>query len=67
MNPDRQINVSAEQAQELEREAVRLNLTVSAYIRYLQERQRAGISPQRFDRVVSQVFGRYGRVMRLAK
>lgn len=52
----------------LEREAAKLNLTVSAYIYYLHSRLRYGKDTPRFDQVVKDVFGKYGQVMRnLAK
>jgi hypothetical protein len=49
-------------------EADRLNLTPPAYLRYLIERQRPGVDPARFDRIVEEVFGRHGSTVRkLAK
>jgi len=53
---------------DLEAAAGRLNLSVSAYLLYLYSRQQAGVDPELLDRMVHQVFGRYGNVMRrLAK
>jgi hypothetical protein len=52
----------------LESEAARLNLTVSAYILYLQTRLTPGQDAARLDRHVEQVFGKHGDLMRrLAK
>lgn len=48
---------------ELEAAAERLNLSLPAYIVYLHERHRAGASPD-LDRMVREVYGRYGKVMR---
>jgi hypothetical protein len=63
-----QIELDADIQKQLESEAARLNLTVGAYIGYLLKRMDAGIEPQQFDRVVDEVFGRYGKTMRnLAK
>ncbi len=63
-----QLEVSAEFKKFLEAESARLNLTVAAYIEYLTKRSSGGIRPEQFDRVVNEVFGRYGGTMRkLAK
>ncbi|MEK6702830.1 MAG: hypothetical protein AABZ53_11240 [Planctomycetota bacterium] len=62
--PSRKIDFPESHAQELEAEASRLNLSVPAYVRYLQERQRADLAPERFDRMIGEVFGRFGKAMR---
>jgi len=54
--------------QRLEAEAARLQLSLSAYILYLQERTRQGQDATRLDRHVRDVFGKHGELMRrLAK
>lgn len=58
------LEISAEFKRFLEREASRLNLTIAAYIEYKTKRESAGTSPDQFDRVVNEVFGRYGGTMR---
>ncbi len=53
---------------QLEADAVRLNLSVSAYIMYLQLRLTPGREQARLDRHVREVFGQHGDLMRrLAK
>jgi hypothetical protein len=53
---------------QLEAEAARLNLTLSAYILYLQTRLAPGQDAARFDRQIQEVFGKHGELMRrLAK
>jgi hypothetical protein len=52
----------------LEVEAAELNLSVGAYVLYLQTRRQLGTGAARFDRIVEEVFGRHGELMRrLAK
>ena len=54
--------------QQLEREAAKLNLSLSAYVHYLHERLAPGRDSARLDRHVREVFGRHGQLMRrLAK
>ena len=63
-----QFETTPEHRARLEAEAARLNLTVGAYIQMLQSRQKPGRDAVQFDRVIQQVFGRYGQTMRnLAK
>lgn len=53
---------------QLEAEAQRLNLSLSAYVLYLHERLAPGRDTARFDRHVQEVFGKHGELMRrLAK
>jgi hypothetical protein len=53
---------------QLEAEAARLNLSLSAYILYLQSRLAPGQDTARLDRHVEEVFGKHGALMRrLAK
>ncbi|MCK6483548.1 MAG: hypothetical protein HUU22_08750 [Phycisphaerae bacterium] len=59
-----QVTTTPDFKKQLEQEAARLNLSLSAYLFYLHSRQRAGIDPSLLDRMVEEVFGRYGRVMR---
>lgn len=59
-----QITVSAEAKRAFEQEAARLNLTPAAYLLYLMERAKPGKDPVRLDRMVNEVFGRYGPAMR---
>ena len=54
--------------QQLETEAARLNLSLSAYVLYLHKRLSPGRDVARFDRHVREVFGKHGQLMRkLAK
>ena len=54
--------------QQLEGEAAKLNMSLSAYILYLHARLLSGRDPARLDRQVREVFGRHGELMRrLAK
>lgn len=63
-----QIQATPEFRKQLEDAAAKLNLSVSAYILYLQVRLRPGTDPARLDRHVRDVFGRQGDLMRrLAK
>lgn len=59
-----QFEASGEFKKHLEAEAKRLNLTLGAYIEYLAKRQSAGIPAEQFDRIVGEVFGRFGPTMR---
>lgn len=61
-----QINLETKKA--IEDAAARLNLTPSAYLTYLVERVKPGVDAQRLDRMVNEVFGKFGPAMRaLAK
>jgi hypothetical protein len=63
-----QFQATPELRQQLEAEASRLKLSLSAYILYLHERAAGGRDILRFDRHVREVFGRHGELMRrLAK
>ncbi|MGA3065437.1 MAG: hypothetical protein ABSF29_01180 [Tepidisphaeraceae bacterium] len=63
-----QFQATPEFRRQLEAEAARLNLSLSAYILYLQERLAPGQDPARLDRHVEEVFGKHGALMRrLAK
>ena len=63
-----QIQATPEFRQELESEAAKLNLTVSAYILYLHARVSPTSDAARLDRHVREVFGKHGELMRrLAK
>lgn len=63
-----QFEASAELRAQLEREASRLNLSLSAYILYLHARVQAGTDSEQLDRHVEEVFGKHGELMRrLAK
>jgi hypothetical protein len=63
-----QFQATPEMRQQLEAEAARLNLSLSAYILYLHERAAAGQDAGRLDRHVAEVFGKHGDLMRrLAK
>lgn len=59
-----QFQATAEFRRELEAEAARLNLSVSAYILYLHSRLAVGRDPQRLDGHVKEVFGQHGDLMR---
>jgi hypothetical protein len=53
---------------QLESEALRLHLSLSAYILYLHARIAPGVDAARLDRHVREVFGKHGDLMRrLAK
>jgi hypothetical protein len=53
---------------QIEAEARRLNLSISAYFRYLHSRLSLAVATPRFDRHVREVFGKHGDLMRrLAK
>lgn len=63
-----QFQATPQLRRQLEAEAARLNLSLSAYILYLHDRAAAGKDALRFDRHVREVFGRHGELMRrLAK
>jgi len=63
-----QIQATPEFRRQLETEAARLNLSISAYILYLHARMAPGQNSGRLDRHVKELFGRHGEVMRkLAK
>jgi len=57
-------DASPELQKRFENEARRLNLTLSAYLRYLMERQDPTVDAARLDRHVEETFGRYGKAMR---
>ncbi len=62
-----QLQVTPEFRQQLESQAAKLNLSVSAYILYLHTRL-SDPDPARLDRHVREVFGKHGELMRrLAK
>jgi hypothetical protein len=50
--------------QQLEHRAEELNLSLSAHIVYLHERQSAECDAQRLDRHVREIFGKHGELMR---
>jgi hypothetical protein len=63
-----QFQATPEFRRQLETEASRLNLSVSAYILYLHSRLAPGRDAARLDRHVRDVFGKHGDLMRrLAK
>jgi hypothetical protein len=63
-----QFQATPELRQQLESDAARLGLTLSAYILYLQARLVPGREPSRLDRHVREVFGKHGDLIRrLAK
>jgi len=63
-----QFQATPELRRELEASAARLNLSLSAYILYLNQRAAPGGDALRHDRHVEEVFGRHGDLMRrLAK
>jgi hypothetical protein len=54
--------------QQLEAEAAKLNLSLSAYILYLHARLSPGLDSARLDRHVREIFGKHGELIRrLAK
>jgi len=54
--------------QQIEGEAAKLNLSLSAYVLYLHARLSPGCDSPRLDRHVREVFGKHGQLMRrLAK
>ena len=63
-----QFQATPEFHQQLNAEAARLNLSLSAYILYLHTRMQPGQDVARLDRHVREVFGKHGELMRrLAK
>jgi hypothetical protein len=63
-----QFQATPEFRQQIEREAARLNLSLSAYILYLHARTAPGQDTDRLDRHVREVFGKHGDLIRrLAK
>ncbi len=63
-----QFQATPEFRQQIEKEAARLNLSLSAYILYLHARRIPGQDTARLDRHVREVFGKHGDLMRrLAK
>ena len=63
-----QFQATPELRQQLESEAARLHLSLSAYILYLHQRMSPGQDAERLDRHVREVFGKNGELMRrLAK
>jgi hypothetical protein len=63
-----ELTLSSALRAKLESEAAKLNLSLSAYIMYLQERLSPACDSARLDRHVREVFGKHGELMRrLAK
>jgi hypothetical protein len=63
-----QFQATPEFHRQLESEASKLKLSLSAYILYLHARMAAGTDSTRLDRHVREVFGKHGELMRrLAK
>jgi hypothetical protein len=63
-----QFQATPELRRQLEDEAAKLKLTLSAYILYLHSRMGQGQNLARFDRQIQEVFGKHGDLMRrLAK
>jgi len=63
-----EIQATPEMKRQLEAEAARLNLSLSAYILYLHARLAPGRDAARLDRHVREVFGNHGELIRrLAK
>ena len=63
-----QFQATPEFRRQLEAEAAKLNLSLSAYIKYLYARLSPGRDSARLDRHVREVFGKHGELMRrLAK
>ena len=63
-----QLQATPEFRQQLEFEAARLNLSLSAYILYLHARLAPGRDVARLDRHMREVFGKHGDlIQRLAK
>lgn len=63
-----QFQATPEFRKQLEAEAARLNLSLSAYILFLSSRVAPGADPSRLDRHVRDVFGKHGDLIRrLAK
>jgi hypothetical protein len=63
-----QFQATPELRRQIEDEAQKLNLSISAYILYLHARLRPGVDAARLDRHVREVFGQHGELIRrLAK
>lgn len=63
-----QFQATPEFRQQLEAEAKRLNLSLSAYFMYMHMRLAPGVDVEELDRHVREVFGKHGELMRrLAK
>jgi hypothetical protein len=63
-----QFQATPELRRQLDAEAAKLNLSLSAYILYLHSRIAQGRDGARFDRHIREVFGKHGDLMRrLAK
>ncbi|HWB21086.1 MAG TPA: hypothetical protein VG711_12345 [Phycisphaerales bacterium] len=63
-----QVQITPGLKRQLEAEAARLNLSLSAYVQYMHQRLISGNDAQRLDRHVREVFGKNGELMRrLAK
>jgi hypothetical protein len=63
-----QLQATPEFRRQLEAEAAKLNLSLSAYVLYLHARLAPGRDAARLDRHVQEVFGKHGDLMRrLAK
>lgn len=63
-----QFDTTPEFRRQLEADAAKLNLSLSAYIHYLHARLSLGRDWARLDRHVREVFGKHGELMRrLAK
>ena len=58
-----QFEATPEYRRQLESEAEKLNLSLSAYIRYLHAKLQPGCDPDRLDRHVREVFGRHGQLI----
>ena len=59
-----QITLPTELRRSLEASAAKLNLTLAAYVLYLITREQPGKDAPRLDKMVQEVFGRYGPAMR---
>ncbi|HEY8665387.1 MAG TPA: hypothetical protein VIL86_01920 [Tepidisphaeraceae bacterium] len=59
-----QFQATPELRQQLEAEAKRLNLSLSAYILFLHERMAPGRDTSRLNRHVREVFGKHGELIR---
>jgi hypothetical protein len=63
-----QFQATPELRRQLDAEAAKLNLSLSAYILYLNSRMSPGQDADRLDHHVREVFGKHGQLMRrLAK
>ena len=63
-----QFEATPEFHRQLDAEAKKLNLSISAYVHYLHARVTSGGDPARLDRHVREVFGKHGELIRrLAK